>query len=68
MELGGKQKVMYENVNYSYALDYGDGKQSKTVKSHITLDADQTDFDVFMSENMIIDKVQMFFRLCNFQL
>ena len=34
MELGGKQKVMYENVNYSYALDYGDGKQIKQL-SHI---------------------------------
>lgn len=56
MELGGKQKVMYENANYSYALDYGDGQQSKTVIAHIILDADQTDFDVFMSEKVIIDK------------
>lgn len=56
MEIGGKQKLMYENVNYSYSLDYGDGKQTKTVIAHITLDADQTDFDVFMSENVIIDK------------
>ena len=50
MEIGGKPKLMYENVNYSYALDYGMENRSKTVIAHITLNADQTDFDVFMSE------------------
>ena len=42
-----KTKVMYENVNYSYALIM-EMETVKTVIAHITLDADQTDFDVFM--------------------
>lgn len=50
------QRIMYEHVNYSHSFDYGDGKQHKTIVIHIPMSVTETTFDIFMSENVIVDK------------